>query len=99
MVDLIESEQLDKTQQIVLSNFLLISERCKLMEVPPFSQIVLENIKHLSLEENKITRIWNLEKMPNLEKLNLDGNKIFKIENLNHLATLKILKIGIESLI
>ena len=54
----------------------------------------LNQLKILILNNNKITKISNLDNLINLEKLELRGNKINKIENLNNLNHLKKLTLS-----
>ena len=54
----------------------------------------LINLKTLILNNNKITKIENLDFLSKLEKLELRGNKITKIDNLNNLKCLKKLTLS-----
>ena len=54
----------------------------------------LNQLKILILNNNKITKMTNLDNLINLEKLELRGNKINKIENLNNLKHLKKLTLS-----
>mgnify|MGYP002624763733 CR=1 FL=1 len=53
-----------------------------------------DNLKFLSLELNRITKIERLISLNNLIYLNLYGNYITEIENLSHTNKLKILLLG-----
>ena len=52
-----------------------------------------EELKFLSYQNNKITKIDNLISLPNLVHLNLKRNLIIKIENLFNMSNLKVTKI------
>ena len=64
------------------------------IELIPDSFKSLPELKILILNNNKITKISNLENVKNLEILELRGNKITKIENLNNLKNLKKLTLS-----
>jgi len=53
-----------------------------------------DNLKFLSLELNRITKIERLISLNNLIYLNLYGNYITEIENLSHTSKLKVLLLG-----
>ena len=52
------------------------------------------NLIELSLNNNKITQIQNLDKLTNLQKLDLNNNQIKKIQNLDKLTNLQNLRLG-----
>lgn len=56
----------------------------------------LPNLKILSLQSNRITKIENLDSLTNLEELYLSENGLTKMEGLNNLFNLKVLDLSLN---
>lgn len=56
-------------------------------------KVPLNKITLMSLEENELTKISEMERVPQLQNLHLNRNHIYMIENLSHLSKLKVLKL------
>ena len=70
----------------------------KKLESIPETINELTYLMKLDLQNNKITKIENLDKLVNLTELNLGENKIEKIEGLENLIELKDLNLAINKL-
>ena len=71
------------------NNVVYINLLFKKLSIIPEAINKLVNLEWLTLNDNKIKEIKNLDKLTNLEKLNLDNNNIKEIKNLDGLVSLK----------
>ena len=71
-----------------LNKLLKINLTANELETIPPIFLLLTELKILTLNNNKIKKIENLENLSKLEKLELRGNKIKKIEGINNLNSL-----------
>lgn len=55
---------------------------------------LLKNVKHLTLAQNKIKTIENLDSFTKLEHLDLSYNRILNITNIDHMTKLKCLNLA-----
>jgi len=77
-----------------LSNLIKLNLTANNLTLIPDNFTKLTNLKILILNNNKITKIQNLNNMNELERLELRGNKIEKIEGLNFPHKIKTLTLS-----